>query len=84
MTGTGRIFITGGASGLGRALAVRYQAAGYQVAIADRVDDAGTATAAEIGADYYHADVTRIDDLERVAQALLDKWGGVDIVVNNA
>jgi NAD(P)-dependent dehydrogenase (short-subunit alcohol dehydrogenase family) len=85
-----RIFITGGASGLGRALAQRYARAGWRVCIGDR-DAAGAAEtiAALTGpqAKLAHAlscDVTRESDLEAAAAWLRASWGGVDVVVNNA
>lgn len=85
-----RIFITGGASGLGRALAERYARAGWRVCIGDR-DVAGAAetVAALKGpqAEQAHAlacDVTREGDLEAAAAWLRTSWGGVDVVVNNA
>lgn len=79
-----RIFITGGASGLGRALAARYRSAGWRVAIGDVHEQRGQQAAAELGAEWFHCDVRRSEDLEAVAAALLERWGGVDIVVNNA
>ena len=85
----GRIFITGGASGLGRALAERYARDGWCVCIGDldtaRCEDA-MATIREY-APASHAltcDVTREADLHAVAEWLQREWGGVDVVVNNA
>jgi NAD(P)-dependent dehydrogenase (short-subunit alcohol dehydrogenase family) len=75
---TKRIFITGGASGLGRALAERYARAGWRVAIGD-VNEAQLD-----GVDFYRCDVREIEQLQSVADALVAKWGGVDVVVNNA
>jgi NAD(P)-dependent dehydrogenase (short-subunit alcohol dehydrogenase family) len=84
-----RIFITGGASGLGLALAQRYARDGWRVAIGDVNDTRGqqaqrqlTAQAAE--ALYLRCDVTREEDLLAVADQLQTRWGGVDVVVNNA
>ncbi|WP_043113850.1 SDR family oxidoreductase [Solimonas soli] len=87
--GTQRVFITGGASGLGRALAERYARAGARVCIGD-VNDARGAEALQalrargIEAHYLHCDVTREADLEAAAQWLRTQWGGADVVVNNA
>lgn len=84
-----RIFITGGASGLGRALAERYAKAGYRVAIGDVSEARGEEvlrllerTAPDAAS--FRCDVREEQDLERVADALEERWGGVDIVVNNA
>jgi NAD(P)-dependent dehydrogenase (short-subunit alcohol dehydrogenase family) len=86
---TTRIFVTGGASGLGRAIALRYARAGARVCIGDIHDARGReveALAREVGADalYLHCDVTQEADLERALQLMREHWGGVDIVVNNA
>lgn len=88
MTGR-RIFITGGASGLGRALAERYALAGWRVLIGDvRVERSAEAVAALTARGAIAAevpcDVRREDDLEAAARWLDAEWGGVDVVVNNA
>jgi len=75
-------FITGGASGIGLAIARRFCAAGARVVIADLQD--GTEIAQELGARYQSLDVS---DGEAVAQALADTAatdGKIDILVNNA
>lgn len=84
-----RIFITGGASGLGRALAERYARAGWRVCIGDldvaRCADALAAITAAGGVGHALAcGVTRDEDFESAAAWLKENWGGVDVVVNNA
>ena len=84
-----RIFITGGASGLGRALAERYARAGWRVCIGDLdVERCADALAAiRVHSPHNHAlacDVTREDALQAAADWLQREWGGVDVVVNNA
>jgi NAD(P)-dependent dehydrogenase (short-subunit alcohol dehydrogenase family) len=81
-----RVFITGGASGLGRGLAERYARAGCRVCIGDLNDERGVETAAVLGAEsfYLRCDVRREEDLIAAAAALQGRWGGVDVVVNNA
>ena len=84
-----RIFITGGASGLGRALAERYARAGWRVCIGDLdVERCADALAAiRVHSPHSHAlacDVTREDALQAAAEWLQREWGGVDVVVNNA
>ncbi|SFM12723.1 SDR family oxidoreductase [Marinobacter zhejiangensis] len=86
---TQRVFITGGASGLGKALALRYAKEGARVCIGDINPEQGAEVELEIqaagGEGYYiDCDVRRLSDLERVRDALVEKWGGVDVVVNNA
>lgn len=84
-----RIFITGGASGLGYALALRCARAGWRVCIGDRDSERGEAVIGSLrkvqsDACFIPCDVTRMKDLEEVAKQLEQQWGGVDIVVNNA
>lgn len=84
-----RVFITGGASGLGRALALHYARKGAKVCIGDVNPEAGQATEAELSAAggeglFLPCDVRRVTDLEHVRSELEQRWGGVDIVVNNA
>lgn len=86
---TGRLFVTGGAAGLGRALAARYARDGWRVCIGDVDQEAGARTAeglARSGADvhFLRCDVTRDGDLEAAAAWVDERWGGVDMVVNNA
>ena len=88
MSGT-RIFITGGASGLGRALAERHARAGWRVCIGDLdVERCAEALAAiRTHSPHSHAlacDVTREEALLAAADWLQREWGGVDVVVNNA
>jgi len=84
-----RVFITGGASGFGRALAERYTRAGHRVCIGDVHEERGRATLAalrevEKRAEFRRCDVTRDEDFEAVADFLGSEWGGVDVVINNA
>jgi NAD(P)-dependent dehydrogenase (short-subunit alcohol dehydrogenase family) len=84
-----RIFITGGGSGLGRALAERYGQAGWKVCIGDLSLERCAETLASLGAanvvcQALACDVTKEADLEAAAAWLKASWGGVDIVVNNA
>ena len=88
MTGK-RIFITGGACGLGRALGERYARAGWRVCIGDldeaRCADALAAIRAHSPLSHALAcDVTREEALQAAADWLQREWGGVDVVVNNA
>ncbi len=84
-----RIFITGGATGLGRALAERHARAGWRVCIGDldveRCADAlGAIHVHSPGSHALACDVTREADLQAAADWLRREWGGVDTVVNNA
>ncbi len=81
---TKRVFITGGAGGLGRALATQLVHSGAQVLIGDIDEIAVQATAVEIGATAIRCDVTSDTDFQHVAKWLQGNWGGVDLVINNA
>jgi 3-hydroxybutyrate dehydrogenase len=72
-----RALITGGASGIGRACAVRLSEAGADVVILDRDADAAKAAAAEVGGTAVAADLSDLDAVDRLDLA-------VDILVNNA
>lgn len=88
--GTGkRIFVTGGASGFGRAIAERWARDGYRVCIGDIHDERGAETLASLRglgatAHFLRCNVTQDADLEAAAKWLDENWGGVDVVVNNA
>src|SRR5262249_17454790 len=84
-----RIFITGGASGLGRALAERYARQGVRICIGDVNDARGAETQAALAAlgataQYLRCDVTREEDLQAAADWMQTNWGGADLVFNNA
>lgn len=83
---TTRIFITGGASGLGLALAQRCLAAGWRVCVADLAEQSqpDVLPAPSDTFSYQRCDVTQEKDLQDAADAMVRNWGGVDIVVNNA
>ena len=85
--------ITGGASGIGLAAAMRFATLGMRVCIADlgtnRLAEAETriATAAPRGAVdvmAMTADVSRIEDVSVLEQAVRERFGGTDILMNNA
>lgn len=81
-----RIFVTGGASGLGLAIAKYFSLNGWRVAIGDIHDARGSAALPALGrhALYLHCDVTQDADLTSARERLEHAWGGVDVVVNNA
>jgi 3-hydroxybutyrate dehydrogenase len=72
-----RALVTGGASGIGRAVAVALAGSGARVTVLDRDGDPAKALADEIGGQFVVADLS---DLDSIADVDLD----VDIVVNNA
>ena len=77
--------VTGGAGGIGRALARRFQAAGARrVVVADRDADAVSAAAAEAGAEGIPCDVTREDDLAALIERVQAAHGEIDVFCSNA
>jgi len=78
-----RILITGAARGLGRAFAERALAAGARVAVADILEDAGRATAKEIGATFVPIDLARPASIESGVAAAAAALEGLDGLVNN-
>lgn len=76
--------VTGGASGIGRGIAEQLIAEGAQVVIADLQEEALLATAAEIGAVPMLVDVTDEASVEVLAASVLERFGSIGIVVNNA
>lgn len=90
MSGQGqRVFITGSASGLGRAMALRFAREGCRVAVADvndaRAEEAAEEVAAAGGeALVLHCDITSDASVSDAAAAVGQAWGGVDVLINNA
>ena len=86
----GRIaLVTGASQGIGRACALELARAGATVALAARNESKLAETAAEIeatggAAAIFALDVAREDSIKAGAKAVLDKFGKVEILVNNA
>ena len=83
------VAVTGGAQGIGRAIALRFAAAGYAVSITDPDDKAGVEAAAKIeqaGAKgiYVPADVSQAEQIERWIEQTVEQLGCPSVLVNNA
>ena len=83
------VLVTGGSSGLGRVIAEAFGAAGAKVVIAALEADAVEAAAAEMrhgGCEVLgvHADVTRQEQVDTLFQRALERFGRLDVLVNNA
>ncbi len=79
--------VTGGAHGIGYAIAVRYRAEGARVVIADVDTAAGAAAARDLGESeclFVATDVGAGRDAENLIAQTCKAFGGVDILVNNA
>jgi len=76
--------ITGGSSGIGKAVAKSLAAGGARVAITGRDQKRLSEAAKELGVYPIHADVAVEADVERTYREVLQKFGDLDILVNNA
>jgi NAD(P)-dependent dehydrogenase (short-subunit alcohol dehydrogenase family) len=79
-----RAFVTGGASGLGFAMASRFVEEGAQVVIADLNAKEATEAAAKGKFGYVVGDVSKLAEAERMVKEALGQLGGLEILVNNA
>lgn len=75
--------VTGGAHGIGRAIAVRLAAEGASVVIADVDLDTATRTAEEIGGLAVGCDVSDRASVNAAVAAAVEHFGGLDVLVNN-
>ena len=78
--------ITGAARGQGQVEAERFVAEGAHVLLADVLDDEGQRVAQSLGAAaaYAHLDVTRAADWADAVAVAVERFGGLDVLVNNA
>lgn len=76
--------VTGGASGIGKAIAAAMIAEGMQVVLADVEPDRLEATARELGAHAVVTDVSDAASVDALARAAVDRLGTVDVLCNNA
>jgi NAD(P)-dependent dehydrogenase (short-subunit alcohol dehydrogenase family) len=76
--------VTGGASGIGRAMAARFAVEGMQVVIADVEQAALDATAAELGVVGVVTDVRDVASVQGLADQVVARFGAVHLIANNA
>ena len=84
-----RVIITGGASGIGRATALKLLAADARVMVLDVDDTAGGLLAAEQAPTngwlrFRHADVASEDDVRSAVEAAVSELGGIDVLISAA
>jgi NAD(P)-dependent dehydrogenase (short-subunit alcohol dehydrogenase family) len=80
--------VTGAAAGIGRSIAAAFAEAGAKTVLSDNNDEWGPQIAAEMrdnGQDvvFVAADITRAADVDALFAAAVDRYGGVDVVVNS-
>jgi NAD(P)-dependent dehydrogenase (short-subunit alcohol dehydrogenase family) len=76
--------ITGGGGGFGKGIAAEFKKQGGEVIIADFAEDVGQKTAGELKCEFQKADVTKKADWEALVKFADEKFGRLDVVVNNA
>ena len=83
------VMITGALSGIGRAAAISFAKAGHRVVVSGRKEDAGQALAEDLRslgaeAEFVQADVRNEDDVRRLIDRTIERFGRLDVAVNNA
>ncbi len=78
------VIVTGGASGIGKEVAVRFVEAGAKVLINGRNADKLAAAADQIGATAVAGDISRPGTSAKIVATAEEMFGGVDILINNA
>ena len=84
------VLVTGGSKGLGKAMAEGFASAGANLFLVSRNIDEATAAAEEIKGNYsseavgYQADVTNEEAVAEMVKEALDRFGQIDVLVNNA
>jgi NAD(P)-dependent dehydrogenase (short-subunit alcohol dehydrogenase family) len=77
--------ITGSGSGMGREAALLFASEGARVCVADVNEEAGEKTASECeDAFFFKVDVTDGDSVRSMYEATVERYGGVDVLYNNA
>jgi NAD(P)-dependent dehydrogenase (short-subunit alcohol dehydrogenase family) len=83
------VLITGALTGIGRAAAVSFAKAGHRLVVSGRKPDAGQALVSELRslgaeAEFIQADVRKEDDVRRLLDRTVERFGRLDVAVNNA
>ncbi|WP_432714251.1 SDR family NAD(P)-dependent oxidoreductase [Pedobacter sp.] len=82
------VIITGGNSGIGKATAIGFAKKGYNVVISGRNESTGIRTLSEIRAkgveaEFFKADVRHEEDVIKLINGTMERFGKIDIMVNN-
>src|SRR5579864_2959734 len=83
------VLITGGLTGIGRATALAFAKEGAQVVVSGRRDEEGQRLVSEIRqagaeAEFIRADVRREEDVRNLIDKTVERFGRLDVAVNNA
>ena len=79
-----RVFVTGGADGIGKTIVKAFRMAGHRVAFCDWNEESGKETAEKTGTTFYPVDINNKEALENCMHHILEDWGDLDIIINNA
>ena len=80
------VLITGASGGIGKAIAQKFAAAKAKLALNDiaQAEETLKALSQEIGGKYFLADVSKLEEVEKMVEALQKEFGRLDILINNA
>jgi len=80
------ILITGASGGIGRAIAKKFSEAGAKIALNDitQAEENLKKFAEELDTKYFLADVSKLEEMERVTEEIKKEFGRLDVLVNNA
>lgn len=78
------IIITGGSLGFGKSLAALFSKEGAQVIISSDKKEDLEKTAKALAVDFFPADVTNYEDLSNLGRYVFEKYGAIDVWINNA
>ncbi|MFI7589636.1 SDR family NAD(P)-dependent oxidoreductase [Spongisporangium articulatum] len=79
-----RVVVTGGARGIGACIAARFAAEGAQVAVLDRLAEAGSQCASGLGGRFHAVDLADPVAAREATEAAIEGLGGVDVLVASA
>jgi NAD(P)-dependent dehydrogenase (short-subunit alcohol dehydrogenase family) len=78
------VIITGGASGIGKATAALFARNGAKVVIADLQAEVGENVAREVGGVFLPCDISQAEQVNRLIDQVVERFGRLDVMVNNA
>lgn len=78
------VFITGGENGLGAAISRKFAELKAKVVIYGIDEERGTKLATEIDGLFIKGDVTKVEEVENAMKIIMEKYGKLDMAVNNA